>query len=118
MEMALRWIKCQGDGWCKLNAVNLQHEHFDNAGGVYMIWHGGKKPAVVYVGQGNIRDRLRFHRNNQKVQNYANIDLFVTWALVGSARRSGVEAYLAAQWRPLAGQDHPDGTPIEVNSPW
>ena len=118
MEMALRWTRCQGDVWCKLNAVNLQHEHFDHADGVYMIWHGGKTPRVVYVGQGNIRKRLQFHRNNTKIQQYANLDLFVTWAVVPQERRNGVEVYLATHWRPLIGENHSDAAPIAVNFPW
>ncbi len=62
--MQLNWTKCQGDVWCKLNSVNLGHEHFNNRHGVYMIWHGGSSPAVVYVGQGNIKDRIIEHRKD------------------------------------------------------
>ena len=60
--MQLNWTMCQGNVWCKLNSVNLEHEHFKNMQGVYVIWHGGTNPAVVDIGQGNIKDRIAEHR--------------------------------------------------------
>ena len=116
--MKIKWRKCVGDVWCKLNYVRLDHQHFNNMAGVYMIWHGGANPQVVYVGQGDIRDRLRHHRNDQEVQNYKDEDLYVTWAKVEECDRDGVEAYLSEHWQPLVGSRHPKASPIEVNSPW
>lgn len=116
--MVLRWMKCVGNVWCKLNAVNLDHRHFDGMEGVYVIWHGGSESSVVYVGQGVIRDRIREHRSDERIQQYADLDLYVTWARVEPAERSGVEAYLAGQWKPKVGAAHPSAPPIEANSPW
>lgn len=116
--MRLKWIKCQSDVWCKLNFVNLNHDHFNNRRGIYIIWHGGSEPAVVYVGQGNIKDRIVQHRDNQQIQRYAHLDLYVTWATVSAEYRDGVERYLADNWDPKVGAAHPIADPIEVNSPW
>ena len=116
--MILNWIKCQGDVWCKLATVNLAHDHFQGMEGVYIIWHGGQAAKVVYVGQGTIRDRLREHRSDNRIQQYAGFDLFATWASVPPQNRSGVERHLADKWQPLVGTNHPDANPIEVNSPW
>ena len=80
--MQLQWTKCQGEIWCKLNTVNLSHAHFNDKDGVYIIWHGGPNAATVYVGQGNIRDRLTQHRNNSLIQQYDKLGLYVTWASV------------------------------------
>ena len=113
----LNWSKCQGEVWCKLNFVNLDHQHFNGVEGVYIIWHGGKNPHVVYVGQGKIRDRLRAHRNDAEIQSYAPSGLFVTWASVSVQFRDGVERYLANFWGPKVGS-HPNVPPIEANSPW
>ena len=52
--MNVEWVKCQGDVWCSLATVNLQHSHFDGLEGVYIIWHAGDTPATVRVGQGII----------------------------------------------------------------
>ena len=116
--MRLNWMKCQGDVWCKLNTVDLDHEHFHNRYGVYIIWHGGAKPAVVYIGQGKIKDRIAEHRSGLEIQQYANEDLYVTWATVPTQNRDGVEAYLAASWVPKVGERHPTAPQIEVNPPW
>ena len=116
--MNLDWNKCYGDVWCKLNAVNLDHQHFNNREGIYLIWHGGTDPAVVYVGQGVIRDRLRAHRKDSDIQQFARFDLFVTWAYAEEQSRNGIEAFLANRWRPKVGSEHPDANFVEVNSPW
>jgi hypothetical protein len=91
----VNWVQCEGNVWCKLNTVDLQHSHFDGLEGVYIIWHGGDNAATVRVGQGVIRDRLAAHRNDSDVQAYANLTLYVTWAAVATSDRDGVEAFLA-----------------------
>lgn len=111
------WVKCEGDTWCSLNNVNLSSNHFDNLEGVYVIWHSQNDAAYVRVGQGNIQDRLTAHRNDQDIQQYADLDLRVTWAQLDPQYHDGVEAYLAQQLRPLIGERFPDRTPIEVNLP-
>lgn len=116
--MNLKWTKCRGEVWCKLNNVNLEHTHFNYRHGVYIIWHGGRNPKVVYVGQGDIKDRIQFHRGNEAVQQYEPYGLYVTWADVSASSRDGVESFLAQRWTPKVGTDHPSADPIEVNSPW
>ena len=121
-QMGLNWKRCYGDVWCMLNAVNLDHEYFNkDISGVYIIWHGSTssiKPRVVYVGQGNIKDRIMHHRKNPEIQNYEYLGLYVTWARVSEKYRDGVEAYLADKWDPIVGEHYPEVLPIEVNSPW
>ena len=118
MTINLRWIKCQGDVWCQLNMVNLDHPHFDNMDGVYVIWHGGTGADVVYVGQGHVRDRLKEHRTNREIQAFVNLGLFVTWAAVQQEYRDGVERFLAQDLKPKVGKTFPDCLPITVNLPW
>ena len=117
-SLFLDWQKCQGNVWCNLNAVNLNHDHFNNRSGVYIIWHGGTQPRVVYVGSGVIRDRINQHRKDRDIQQYSSLNLFVTWANVAPSYQKGVEAYLADNWNPKVGDRHPNEPPITVNSPW
>lgn len=121
-QAELNWKRCSGGVWCALNAVNLEHEYFgQDVYGVYIIWHGGTshiKPRVVYVGQGNIKERIEHHRQNSEVQEYKHLGLYVTWARVSEKYRDNVEAYLADKWDPLVGERYPDALPIKVNSPW
>ncbi len=121
-QMGLNWKRCYGDVWCMLNAVNLDHEYFNkDISGVYIIWHGGTssiKPKVVYVGQGNIKDRIMKHRGDPDIQNYEPLGLYVTWARVPKKYQKRVEAYLADRWDPIVGEHYTEALPIEVNSPW
>lgn len=116
--MHVDWIKCKGGAWCHLNTLNLNSSHFDDLGGVYLIWHGGPNPRAVYVGQGNIRKRLSAHRQNEVIQEYKNFGtLLVTWAEVPAHLCNGVEVFLANAYNPLVGEQFPDAAPITVNLP-
>lgn len=123
--MNIQWNKCVGEVWCKLDAVKLDHSHFDNMEGVYVIWHGGVKAATVRVGQGIIRDRLKAHRTNPKTQEFASLGLFATWARVAPEQRNGVESYLAKVLKPIVSDRLPDEgiipastQEIPVDLPW
>ena len=117
--MHLTWNKCVGDVWCSLLNLNLDHSHFHNLAGVYIIWHSGENPWTVYVGQGNISTRLLEHRNNDDILKYSHHGLFVSWARVDAHLRNGIERYLAENLRPKVGHLHPTTTPpIQVNVPW
>ena len=116
--MKLNWTKCTGDQWCDFFNLNLNHPHFDNLEGIYIIWHGAPNPAVVYIGQGSIRNRILAHRTENSISRYKANGLFVTWAPLNAIYRDGVERYLAEKWHPLVGDAHPSTAPITVNGPW
>ena len=117
--MQLQWIKCIGDEWCPFGGLDLAKvtEH-----GVHIVWHGGNAPHAphtVYVGQGDVADRIADHRNDQKITRHAQKGaLYVTWASVPVAQRDGIERYLADRYSPLEGDRHPEVAPLAVNSPW
>ena len=116
--MHLKWMKCRAAVWCMLKEIDLDHEHFRDLGGVYVIWHGGENPAVVYVGQGIVADRLREQRTDPRIQQFAKQRLYVSWCAVPPQSRDGVEVYWACQWNPRVSDNRPETTPIAVNSPW
>jgi hypothetical protein len=112
----VQWIKSKAESWLNLNDFNIGT---CSGSGVYVIWHRGNPSRVVYVGQGNpITTRLASHRNDRRIQVYADKTLLVTWAIVPVAQQDGVERYLADQWSPLVGDAHPDVLSIAVNSPF
>jgi hypothetical protein len=120
VQLQVTWVKAKGGGWCKLNTVDLSHPAVQ-VEGVYVIWCGPtdlEKAAVVYVGQGVVKDRLADHRDDARIQKYAPRTLYVTWAAVEARKREGVEAYLSKRYAPLVGERRPTATPISVNSPW
>ena len=116
--MKVDWVSCEGDQWCSLLNLNLNHPHFENLVGVYIIWHAGPDPATIYVGQGKISERLKEHREKREILEFAYHGLFVTWADVGPNDRDGIESYLAKTLNPKIGTHHPDALAIQVNLPW
>lgn len=115
--MNVNWIKCNNDTWCSFENVDLSDV---KTVGVYIIWHQGNPGRVVRIGQGDIAARLKVHRSDKEITQYATHGkLRVTWAAVGSQKdRDGIERYLANSWSPLVGDAFPNATPISVNSPW
>ena len=116
--MTLNWQKYTDGSWCVFLSLNLQDKHFDNMEGVYIIWHGGQVPAVVRVGQGKIKDRIAFHRNDPEITKYSPLGLYVTWAAVSAYDRDGVERCLGECLKPKVGTQFPDAPSIPVNMPW
>ena len=116
--MQLQWNKCTKNVWCPLLRLNLSHQHFTNLSGVYVIWHSGSNPATVYVGSGNVAERLAAHRANPEITQHSSDGLFVTWARVSAKDQPAVERYLADTLKPLEGSKYPDVAPMPVNLPW
>jgi hypothetical protein len=117
-DLILSWNKCEGNVWCPFLTVNLQHPHFQNLDGIYIIWHAGQTPWTVYVGQGNIAQRIATHRLDSRILQFSASGLFVTWSKVDARLRDGVEHYLVEQLRPKVGERSPQVPAIPVKLPW
>lgn len=117
-QMPLKWNRCQGDAWCQFRKVDLNHSHFTNMNGVYIIWHGGTAPATVYVGKGRIAQRIGEHRNDNRFSAFDSLGLFVTWAQVPAGNQDGVERYLHSVLNPRLSSVNTSAYPIQVNLPW
>jgi len=117
--MNLKWNDCKGDQWCPFLDVDLNHSHFNDMEGVYIIWYwDNDKPVTVRIGQGIIKDRLSEHRKDPEILEYEDKDMYVTWARIGMSEQDAVEKYLADTLEPLVGESFPDVYPREVNLPW
>lgn len=114
--MNLAWGTCGSDkSWCGFLTLNINHENFVLKEGVYIIWQ--KNGPIIKVGKGRIRDKLLNDRNNQELQRYEN--LLITWAVVESRYRAGVEKYLVNRLSPRFSDASADAVPITVdNLPW
>ena len=112
--MNVHWVLCEGNRYCSLEGVNLAGIR---TAGVYVIWHS-ITGRVVYVGQGDIAQRLTQHRKDPTVlQHRTNGQLLVTWASVDLPYRDGVEHFLWDKFDPLEGSRRPDAIPTTVNVP-
>ena len=98
--MNLTWTKCRDGRFCPLETVNLSSVQ---SVGVYIIWHNSSA-KVIYVGQGNIRERLTQHRSSPDILAHRGAGLLlVTWASVADSDvRLRIERYLHKVYSPLA----------------
>lgn len=115
--MKVTWFQCKSGNWCECDRLDLGT--VDDIG-VYMIGYESDKGSIytIYVGQGDIAERLAEHRSDEKISTYSKRGtLYTTGANLSKSYRDGVERYVADQLKPLVGSRHPDVTPINVNLP-
>lgn len=99
----VHWIKNTNNGqYFDLLKLDLNSNYFINKRGVYVIWYttptGGK---AIYVGQGNIGERLREHRDNWRITQYSKYgQLKTTWAIVPEGLLNAIEAGLYFDYSP------------------
>ena len=140
--MTLKWEKCNSypslGRWCRLDSDLLDDprleirqgrnlSRFDTRigiPGVYIIWAGINNRTILKVGSGIIKNRLRNHLNDPKVQAYKHSGLYATWASFlciddnQDDKKRGVERFLGLILNPKIGERFPaDVDPIMVNLP-
>ena len=88
------------------------HDQAGDTAGVYVI--ACKRGEILYIGQGQIADRLANHRKSLR-----HIEWRATWAEVPKPERVGVESYLAEVLRPKRSWHFPTAKArqTEVNLP-
>ena len=120
MPMNLFWLKCENNAWCSLRDVDLSHSYYDNFVGIYIIWYWDNlgNAVTVKVGQGNLRERLTAHNTDPRIQQYAHLNLLVTWTDTLPYLRDGVEVYLGKVLKPRVGSLFPNAKPIPVSLPF
>ncbi len=120
MDAFVEWEKCKAGTWCILLQLDLEHKHFDEMEGVYVIWYGDPNPVALRVGYGYIRNCLANERNDKDALAYKQDEIYVTWGKVGRKFCGGIVRYIADVLKPKLESSSPDVEPIEVNipSPW
>lgn len=84
--------------------------------GVYIIYHQpNNKPVTLYVGEGNIKERIDYHRSQTDFGDAYPI--YVFWAKTYGFDQYGIERYLFNKLNPLISQKASDTAPIPVNIP-
>ena len=113
--MVVDWVKCDGGVFCGLETVDLSAVA---ATGVYVIWHN-PSGRVIYVGEGQIADRLRYHRSDPRILGHRGSgQLLVTWAAVkDDETRWGVERYLGELLSPLVSSQFRQVPKVQVDLP-
>ena len=69
--------------------------------------------TALYIGQGLIHDRMRYHIKNEYIMDY---EPSVFWAETDN--RNGIEAYLRSKLHPVFGERWPKVPHIPVDIPF
>ncbi len=115
------WIKNTINGeYFDLLRLDLGAPYFINKSGVYVIWYASPSGSkVIRVGQGSpISDRLREHRMNPQINQYAAYGpLKVSWVVLPRNPElfDRIEAYLYDYYRPVVGERAPNAVPLPVD---
>ena len=119
IDAFIEWKKCKRGAWCILSELDLDHEHFNDMEGVYVIWQGEENPVALRAGQGLIKECLARERDDKDLLAYGEKHkLYVTWAEVNPRFRDGVFRYISEALKPEIENSYPDVSPIGVNLPW
>ncbi|MDE0636703.1 MAG: hypothetical protein OXI43_12765 [Candidatus Poribacteria bacterium] len=100
--MVVNWIKPSNGKYYLLSIVDLNHEHFENLEGVYIIYSGA---SVIYVGRGEIAARLLAHR-----QDFYQRSDYKTLKVIWASRSEAIQGCgtLSCQhtYNPVVGKRH------------
>lgn len=105
-----------GFNWHSLSSLNLGTI---NDIGIYVIKTGLAFEYTVYVGQGDVSQRLSTHLRESSVTRHTRVtgNLWVAWAPVQQKYRNGIERYLHDQLNPRESSCWTTDPSIQVNLP-
>jgi hypothetical protein len=90
------WVKEADGHFPKFLSLDPEREGLPGVSGIYVIWHGGVRPAWVHIGKSNdLAASFHLLAENEDITDYErNGGLFVTWSLVRKEHQDGVLCYL------------------------
>ena len=115
------WVRSPKGGFRKLVLVDTDDEKLKE-GGVVVVWHGGIKPAWVYVAdEASVGREVADIIKNKEILSYESRGgLYVTWVHILPEFRPGVVRYLIDHMHPVVeNRSAPSGSvePIPVYFP-
>ena len=119
IDAFVQWEKCKRGTWCMLSELDLDHGHFKDLEGVYVIWQGEENPVTLRAGQGLIRESLAREQNDKDLLACTDQhELYVTWAEVNPRFLDGVLRYVSEALKPELENSYPNVRPVKINLPW
>tara|TARA_B100000315_G_C14588277_1_gene594331 strand:+ start:1352 stop:1801 length:450 start_codon:yes stop_codon:yes gene_type:complete len=97
-----KWAKSTSGTFNRLLSFDPESANIRDVGGVYIVWHGGVKPAWVYVGETpNLARSINELLDNDDVTQFEiNGKLYISWSPVLEDYRRGVVLYLTQTLKP------------------
>ena len=108
-------LECPWSKWFELNTTNWK-DWTGSKKGVYRIDTGSPNSITVYVGEGDIGERLNDHLDDVRIQAYKEHNLYAKYAFISNNfNRKGAEAYLQRTLQPVVG-NRSDHEEVEILS--
>ncbi len=97
-----KWAKNAKGSFNRLLYFEPDEANIRGVGGVYIIWHGGVKPAWVYVAETpDLARSIGEAQDNDDITDYEiNGSLYVSWSPVLADYRRGVLLFLTQSLKP------------------
>ena len=58
MPVEVKWERTDQCYWHELMKLDFSYPEFKRLHGIFIIWHGGPNPKVLFIGQGDIPTKL------------------------------------------------------------
>ncbi|MBU1565367.1 MAG: hypothetical protein KJ630_07045 [Proteobacteria bacterium] len=95
-----------GQEFYNLNDYDKYKDELSGKEGVYVIWEQSENYLnVIYVGQGNLSERIALHINRKEINKHN--DVKISWLLLPAEDHDNAEAFLARKLKPEIGDRHP-----------
>lgn len=117
----VKWVRGpRGDFYRLLMLDDIDSLKVDGLGGVYVVWHGGIRPAWITVGETeDMAATLRRLKKDHEIRQFeVNGGVYVTWSPIVADCRDGVIHYIAKKTQPvITARYDDDELPIPVLLP-
>ena len=118
MPLEVKWERTDQCYWHELMKLDFSEPSYNRLRGIFIIWHGGSEPRVIYIGQGNIAKVLEKLRLRREIENFESLGLYVTWAKFKPEQMNGVHRFLNDKLRPMLSMSKIEEHQIYVNLPF
>jgi hypothetical protein len=113
------WVRNDKGKFSRFAKMDIEERGLAGQTGVYAIWHGGVRPAWVFIGSSrDLAKDLQWCKENDDIMFFERFGgLFVSWCFIRKEFQSGVVRYLTqiakpAVENPLAPSAAIDAIPV------
>ena len=96
------WVRNDKGKFFRFINLQPQEQNLEGQSGVFIIWHGGVRPAWVFVGTSrNLARDLQWCKDNEDIMYFERFGgLFVSWCYIRKEFQSGAARYLTQIAKP------------------
>ena len=118
MPLEVKWERTDQCYWHELMKINFSNPLYKRLHGVFIVWHGGSNPRVLFIGHGKIAKELEKVSFKREIKEFVQLGLYVTWAQFKPEHMKGVHRFLNDKLRPMLSMCKIEDHQIYVNLPF